>query len=91
LRWSLTTINVAGTALTVIRVDDAATASSTRRTPTIPMTVGLSKNSMKRMESPSAVGVAVATARVVPEVTAATTTEMRVAGVTTRRVQILSL
>jgi hypothetical protein len=43
------------------------------------MIVGLSKNSKKRMESPSAVGVAVATARVVPEVTTVTTTGMKVA------------
>jgi hypothetical protein len=80
-----------GTALSVIRVDGAAIASSTRRTPTILMIVGLSKNSKKRMESPSTVGVAVATARAVPEVTTATTTGMKVAGATTRRAQIPSL
>jgi hypothetical protein len=32
--------NTAGTALNVIKVDDDATTSSTRRTPTIPMIVG---------------------------------------------------
>jgi hypothetical protein len=41
---------------------------------------------MKRMESPSAVGVAIATARVVPEVIAVTTTGTRVAGTTVCRV-----
>jgi hypothetical protein len=46
---------------------------------------------MKRMESPSAVGVAVATARVVPEVIAVTTTGTRVAGMTVYRAQIPSL
>jgi hypothetical protein len=88
LQRSITTSNIAGTTLGVIRVDDAATASSTRRTPTILMIVGLSKNSMKRMESPSAVGAVLVTARAVPEVTAATTNGTRVIGVT-RRAQIL--
>jgi hypothetical protein len=52
---------------------------------TILMIVGLSENSMKRMESPSDMGVAIATAREVPEVTTATTTEMRVTGGMTHR------
>jgi hypothetical protein len=69
----------------MIRVDDAATTSSTRRTPIVLMIVGLSGNSMKRMESPSALGVAVATARMAPEVIAATTIGTRVAGAMTRR------
>jgi hypothetical protein len=46
---------------------------------------------MKRMESPSAVGVAVAMPFAVPEVTTTTTTEMRVAGAMTHRAQIPSL
>jgi hypothetical protein len=46
---------------------------------------------MKRMESPSIVGVAVATARVVQEVTAVMTTGTRVTGATVHRVQISSL
>jgi hypothetical protein len=45
---------------------------------------------MKRMELPSTVGVAVATARVVPEVTDVTTTRMRVAGATVHHAQIPS-
>jgi TRAP-type uncharacterized transport system fused permease subunit len=40
---------------------------------------------MKRMESPSAVGVAVAMVGVVPEVSTVTTIGMRVAGVMVRR------
>jgi hypothetical protein len=46
---------------------------------------------MKIMESPSAVGVAVVTARAVPGVTAATTIGMKVVGATIRRAQITSL
>jgi hypothetical protein len=45
---------------------------------------------MKRMESPSAVGVAVAMAKVDPGATAATTTGRKVATVMVRHVQILS-
>jgi hypothetical protein len=55
------------------------------------MIAGLFENSKKRMESPSAVGVAVATARTVPEVTTTTTIGMKVAGAMTHRAQILSL
>jgi hypothetical protein len=45
---------------------------------------------MKRMESPSVVGVAVATTRVDRGATAMTTTGTRVAAVTVHHVQILS-
>jgi hypothetical protein len=45
---------------------------------------------MKRMESPSAVGVAVATTRVDPGAIAATTTGMSVAAVMVCHVQIVS-
>jgi hypothetical protein len=45
---------------------------------------------MKRMESPSIVGVAVATARVVHEATAVTTTRTRVVAAMVRRAQITS-
>jgi hypothetical protein len=45
---------------------------------------------MKRMESPSAVGVAVATARVVHEVTVVTMTGTRVTGAMVCRAQIPS-
>jgi hypothetical protein len=79
-----------GTALSAIKVDIAATASSTKRTPTIPMIVGLSESFMKKMASPSAVGVAVATARVDPGANAATTTVTRVAAAMVCLVQILS-
>jgi hypothetical protein len=46
---------------------------------------------MKRMESPSTVEVVVATTRVVPEVTAMTTTGMRAVGTTVHCAQIPSL
>jgi hypothetical protein len=45
---------------------------------------------MKRMESPSAVGVAIATAKVDPGVTAVTTTGMRVAAAMVCHMQIPS-
>jgi hypothetical protein len=45
---------------------------------------------MKRMESPSAVGVAIATAKVDLGATAATTTGMKVAAAMVRHVQIPS-
>jgi hypothetical protein len=61
-----------------------------KRTPTIPTIVGLSKIFMKKMVSPSAVGVAVATTRVDPGAIAATTTGMRVAAVMVCLVQIPS-
>jgi hypothetical protein len=70
-----------GTAPSTIKVDVAATASSTKRTPTIPMIVGLFKSFMKKMVSPSAVGVAVATTRVDPGAIATTMTVTRVAAV----------
>jgi hypothetical protein len=66
--------NAAGTAPSAIKVDIAATASSIKRTPTIPTIVGLSKSFIKKMVSPSAVGVATATARVDPGAIAATMT-----------------
>jgi hypothetical protein len=72
------------------KVDVAVTASSTKRTPTIPMIVGLSGSFMKKMASPSTVGVAVATARVDPGAITATTTMMRVAAAMVCLVQILS-
>jgi hypothetical protein len=74
----------------MIKVDVIATASSTKRTPTIPTIVGLSKSFMKKMVSPSAVGVAVATARVDPGAIAATMTRTRVAVAMVCLVQILS-
>jgi hypothetical protein len=80
----------AGTAPSMIKVDIAATASSTKRTPTIPTIVRLSKSFMKKMVSPSAVGVAVATTRVDPGAIAATTTVMRVAAAMVYLVQIPS-
>jgi hypothetical protein len=46
---------------------------------------------MKKMVSPSTVGVAVATARVAREVITMTMTRMRVAGATVHRAQIPSL
>jgi hypothetical protein len=79
-----------GTAPSVTRVDDAATTSSTRKTPTIPTIVGYSGSSMKRMESPSVVGVAVAMAKVDRGVTAATMTGMRVAAATVCHARISS-
>jgi hypothetical protein len=45
---------------------------------------------MKRMESPSAVGVAIATTKVDQEATAATTTRTKVAAAMVRHVQIPS-
>jgi hypothetical protein len=74
----------------VIKVDVIATASSTKRTPTIPMIVGLSESFMKKMVSPSAMGVAVATARVDPGAIAVTTTRTRVAAAMVCLVQIPS-
>jgi hypothetical protein len=47
------------------------------------MIFGLPENSITRMESPSAAGVAVAMAKAAPKVTAAMTTGTRVAGVMT--------
>jgi hypothetical protein len=61
-----------------------------KRTPTIVMIVGWSGNSMKRMESPSAVGVAVAMVKVDQGAIAAMTTGMRVATVMVHHVQIQS-
>jgi hypothetical protein len=54
------------------------------------MIVGLSKSFMKKMASPSAMGVAVATARVDPKAIAAMTTVTRVATVMVCLVQIPS-
>jgi hypothetical protein len=54
------------------------------------MIVGLSKSFMKKMVSPSAVGVAVATARVDPGAIAATTTETKVTTVMVYLMQIPS-
>jgi hypothetical protein len=71
--------NAAGTAPSVTRDDVTATAFSTRRTPTIPTIVGLSKSFMKKMVSPSAAGVAAAMARVDPGAIATTTTARKVA------------
>jgi hypothetical protein len=68
-----------GTAPNAIKVDVADTAFSTRRRPTIPTIVGLSESFMKKMVSPSAAGVAAATARVDPGAIAATTTARKVA------------
>jgi hypothetical protein len=82
--------NTAGTAPSVTRVDGAATASSTRKTPTILMIVGWSRNFMKKMESSSVVGVAVAMARVDRGATAATMTGTRVATATVHHLQIPS-
>jgi hypothetical protein len=62
-----------------IKVDVVVTASSTKRTPTIPMIVGLSGSFTKKMVSPNAVGVAVATARADPGAIEAMTTGTRVA------------
>jgi hypothetical protein len=50
----------------------------TRRTPTIRTIVGLSESFMKKMVSPSAAGVAAATARVDPGAIAVTTTVRKV-------------
>jgi hypothetical protein len=72
----------------VIKVDIVATTSSTKMTPTIPTIVGLSGSFMKKMVSPSAVGVAIATARVDPGAIAVTTTGMRVAAVMVYLMQI---
>jgi hypothetical protein len=87
---SLIISSAAGTALSAIKVNVVATASSTKRTPTIPTIVGLSGSFMKKMVSPSAVGVAVATARVDPGAITATTTGTRVATVMVCLVQIPS-
>jgi hypothetical protein len=76
--------------LSAIKVDVIATASSTKRTPTIPTIVGLSGSFIKKMVSPSAVGVAIAMARVDPGAIAATTTGTRVAAAMVCLVQILS-
>jgi hypothetical protein len=54
------------------------------------MIVGLSKSFMKKMASPSTVGVAVAMARVDPGAIAATTTGMRVAAAMVCLMQIPS-
>jgi hypothetical protein len=85
-RRSLIISSTVGTAPSVIRVDTATTASSTRRTSTILTIVGWSKNFIKRMESPSIMGVAVATARVDRGATAATMTGTRVVAVMVRHV-----
>jgi hypothetical protein len=66
------------------------TASSTKRTPTIPTIVGLSGSFMKKMVSPRAMGVAVATARVDLGAITAMTTGMRVATAMVCLVQIPS-
>jgi hypothetical protein len=79
-----------GTAPNAIKVDVGATASSPKRTPTIPTIVGLSESFMKKMASPSAVGVAIATTRVDPGAITATTTMTRVATVMVCLVQIPS-
>jgi hypothetical protein len=76
--------------LSAIKVDVAATASPTKRTPTIPTIVGLSESFVKKMVSPSAVGVAVTTARVDPGAIASMTTVMRVAAAMVCLVQIPS-
>jgi hypothetical protein len=73
--------NAAGTAPNAIKVDVAATTFSTRRTPTIPTIVGLSRSFMRKTTSPSAAGVAAAMARVDPGAIAATTTARKVAAV----------
>jgi hypothetical protein len=82
--------NAAGTAPSAIKVDVAATASSIKRTPAIPTIVVLSKSFMKKMVSPSAVGVAAAMARVDPGAIAATTTMTRVAAAMVCLMQIPS-
>jgi hypothetical protein len=82
--------SAAGTAPSTIKVDIAATASSTKRTHTIPMIVGLSESFIKKMASPSAVGVAVAAARVDPGAIAVTTTVTRVAAAMVCLGQIVS-
>jgi hypothetical protein len=63
----------------MIKVGVIATASSTRRTPTIPMIVGLSGSFTKKMVSPSVGEVAIGTARADPGAIAATMTGTRVA------------
>jgi hypothetical protein len=89
-RRSLIISSAAGTAPSAIKVDIVATASSTKRTPTIPMIVGLFGSFMKKMVSPSAMGAAVATARVDPGAIATTTTGTRVAAAMVCLVQIPS-
>jgi hypothetical protein len=89
-RRSLIISSAAGTAPSARKVDVVATASSTKRTPTIPTIVGLSGSFMKKMVSPSAVGVAIATARVDPGVIAVTTTGTRVAAAMVCLVQMPS-
>jgi hypothetical protein len=78
------------TAPSAIKVDVVATASSTKRTPIIPMIIGLSGSFMKKMVTPSAMGVAVATTRADPRAIAAMTTGTRVAAAMVCLVQILS-
>jgi hypothetical protein len=91
LATSPTRSTIAGTAPSMTRADDAATASSTSMTPTILMIVGLPGSSMKKTESPSAAGVAGATAEAAPKAITATTIGTRVAGMTTCRVRIQRL
>jgi hypothetical protein len=74
----------------MIKVDIIATASSTKRTHTIPTIVGLSKSFMKKMASPSVVGVAIATTSVDPGAITATMTGTRVAAAMVCPVQIPS-
>jgi hypothetical protein len=78
-RWSLIINSAAGTAPNAIKVDVTGSAFSTRRTPTTPTIVGLSKSFMKKMVSPSAAGVAAATARVDPGAIIMTMTVRKVA------------
>jgi hypothetical protein len=68
-----------GTTPNAIKVDVIATASSTKRTPTIPTIVGLSGSFMRKMVSLSAVGVVAAMTRVDPGAIVAMMTGMWVA------------
>jgi hypothetical protein len=79
-----------GTTLSTIKVDIAASIFFTRRTPTILTIVGLSKSFMKKMVSPSAVGVAAATTSVDPGAIIAMTTAKRAAATRVCLEQILS-
>jgi hypothetical protein len=91
LATSPTRSTIVGTAPSMTRADDAATASSTSVTPTILMIVGSPGSSMKKIESPSATGLARATAEAAPKAIAATMIGTRVAGMTTHRVRIQRL
>jgi hypothetical protein len=73
--------NAEGTAPIAIKVDVAATALSTRRTPIIPRIVGLCGSFTRKTASPSVARAAAAMARVDPGAIDATTTARKVAAV----------